>query len=563
MPPKAANNRQPASQDTRNSGSPAARPSEAASDALRQSVPARATPTARGGPVQRLQTLKKRTPSGSLVPLNPDGTAPKPTLRYQPKAVARRSKEERDAREQLEAERQRERIADAVATRRATERSDRGRGRGRGRGGAFGRVTSDVGGPLGSGKSSRTNGKYRQFGGKHSRIEGFGDAERADVSSDEESDHGPKFSIDQINIHTDSESETGEPDKGKAPAAAAGPASAGARGLRPIRVERMEHVDRNLDMNTEESSSKSAELRRQAKQKSGKGDSLFVESDEEEAAAGADDVQMADEDQHVQIKDEPTDADSRIPGDIPTTTDTPADDAGPKKPQTSRKQAATKNPRSKLKTEEERREYDQHEQDVEELKQALGNIHTADVVANNEGDEESIAKVEAIKDERQGRLFLLQFPPLTPNLIVPSTEPNNPDEAMVVEGASTHTQEAITIKHENGTTSSSITLNESTNLPIPSKSASAAPLITAENNHLPPGRVGKLQIHRSGRATVDWGGITFELNKGSDVDFLQDAVVASDSKPGETGAADRRIWAMSQVSGKFVVTPDWDRLLGE
>ncbi|KAI2075868.1 hypothetical protein LOZ37_003443 [Ophidiomyces ophidiicola] len=499
MPPKAANNRQPASQDTRNSGSPAARPSEAASDALRHSVPARATPTARGGPVQRLQTLKKRTPSGSLVPLNPDGTAPKPTLRYQPKAVARRSKEERDAREQLEAERQRERIADAVATRRATERSDRGRGRGRGRGGAFGRVTSDVGGPLGSGKSSRTNGKYRQFGGKHSRIEGFGDAERADVSSDEESDHGPKFSIDQINIHTDSESETGEPDKGKAPAAAAGPASAGARGLRPIRVERMEHVDRNLDMNTEESSSKSAELRRQAKQKSGKGDSLFVESDEEEAAAGADDVQMADEDQH----------------------------------------------------------------DVEELKQALGNIHTADVVANNEGDDESIAKVEAIKDERQGRLFLLQFPPLTPNLIVPSTEPNNPDEAMVVEGASTHTQEAITIKHENGTTSSSITLNESTNLPIPSKSASAAPLITAENNHLPPGRVGKLQIHRSGRATVDWGGITFELNKGSDVDFLQDAVVASDSKPGETGAADRRIWAMSQVSGKFVVTPDWDRLLGE
>src|SRR5438034_357913 len=66
-------------------------------------------------PVHRLQSLKKWTPEGNLIPLNPESSTPKPTLKWQPRAVPRRSQEERAARERLEEERRRERIAETTA----------------------------------------------------------------------------------------------------------------------------------------------------------------------------------------------------------------------------------------------------------------------------------------------------------------------------------------------------------------------------------------------------------------------------------------------------------------
>ncbi|EEP79953.1 predicted protein [Uncinocarpus reesii 1704] len=547
MPPKAAGNRQPGSRRPINVDSASSTPEVAGT------LSARATPAARGGPVQRLQTLKKRTPSGSLVPLNSDGTAPKPTLKYQPKAVVRRSKEEREARERLEAERQRERISEAAATRRTAARGDRGRGRGRGRGGAFGRIAADAGGPLGSGRSGRFGVKYDQAGGKRSGIYGGGSG---DVSSDEGSDYGPRFSIDQINISSDSEGETADVGKGKAPAKMA---SAGSRGLRPIRVERQEHVERTVDINTEASSSKSAELRRQAKEKAGKDDSLFVESDDE-VIEGPADVEMVDSTAEAgpQLKEEPTDTGAGIADDVPAAID---DTGAPSIPKKAPKKTIIKDPRSLFQTKEERQEYDRYEQDIEQLKETLGNISTTDTTLGDQADDEAKVKNEAIKDERQGRLFLLQFPPMTPNLMAPSARKNDVEEATST--PATQAPESITIKAENGTATQIPLDGGPTNPPVPGKSASSHPLISATNSSLPPGRVGKLNIHKSGRATIDWGGISLELNKGSDVDFLQDAVVASDSKPGDNSGSDRKIWAMSQVSGKFVVTPDWDKLLDE
>ncbi|ODH21539.1 hypothetical protein ACO22_05660, partial [Paracoccidioides brasiliensis] len=88
----------------------------------RNAPSASATPTIRGG-VQRLQSLKKRAPTGSLVPLNPDGTAPKPTLRYQPRAVARKGKAEREALERQEAERMQEKVREVAAMRSAEARA--------------------------------------------------------------------------------------------------------------------------------------------------------------------------------------------------------------------------------------------------------------------------------------------------------------------------------------------------------------------------------------------------------------------------------------------------------
>ncbi|KAL2367024.1 hypothetical protein RJZ56_000111 [Blastomyces dermatitidis] len=580
--------------------------------------------------VQRLQSLKKRTPSGSLIPLNLDGTTPKPTLRYQPRAVVRKSKAEREALERLEAERQQERLKEAAALRRGEvagrggDRGTRGRGRGRGKG-MFG--GGEVSGPLGSGMSMRSRGGGFGAAGKGKGKYGYGHGGRSgggrvhglvraksedgaggvssrggsgDVSSDEGSDGGPRFSIEQINIISDYEDDEEEEEfeegkgKGKMPSRASGADRAG-RGLRPVRVERQEHQERSIGINTDASSERSAELRRQAKakakEKQGEDESLFVQDSEEDIDGGSESegdeaVEVTTEKfvggtlyGGVKIKEEPTDdgdvlmteSISQAMDSSPATADAgPATPAVPK-PKTKNKRVIIQDPRSKLQTEEERQENDRHEEDIEHIKQALGTITTDDKPAErSQGaeQEDETQAVEAPRDERSGRLFLIQFPPMTPNLVPPPLAVDETDQDVVETGAQATTQHLSNpaIKREP---------TDELTVPKPTVSsdgnAASSPLITATHSTLPPGRVGKLNIHQSGRATIDWGGISFELTKGSDVEFLQDAIVASEEKPQTTEAGEaqskveseeKRVWAMSQVSGKFVVTPDWEALLG-
>ncbi|EEH35600.1 hypothetical protein PAAG_06647 [Paracoccidioides lutzii Pb01] len=579
----------------------------------RNAPSASATPTTRGS-VQRLQSLKKRAPTGSLVPLNPDGTVPKPTLRYQPRAVARKGKAEREALERREAERMQEKVREVAAMRSAEARArgvdrDRGRGRGRGRGGVI--SGGDGSGLLGSGISMRGRGGGGFGGGRlkfgnggrsgAERVHGLvtakseegGKGESRDVSSDEESDGGPRFSIEQINIISDEEEEAGwgdnvELEEGKRKMPAKGSVSGGSgRGLRPIRVERQEHQERSVGVNTDASSHKSAELRRQAKakakEKHGGDESLFVQESEDEDADSVieseEEVEITSEkalgraaQREVRIKQEPTeDGDVLMVDTIPQATDDSALTSAPPKPKTKKKRVAIQDPRSKLQTEEERQEWDLHAQDIEHIRQALGTITTHDKPAEGEeaaGREDEAKALEAPKDERSGRLFLIQFPPMTPNLIAQTRAVDATDQDVVETGAQTTTQNPAipSIKREN---TDSLAILKPTSV-INNNTNGVSQFITAVNSSLPPGRVGKLNIHQSGRATIDWGGISFDLTKGSDVDFLQDAIVASEGNPkvsGEDGGTleepgETLVWAMSQVTGKFVVTPDWEVLLG-
>ncbi|KAM5446429.1 hypothetical protein MaudCBS49596_006541 [Microsporum audouinii] len=537
----------------------------------------------RGRPVQRLQSLKKRAPGGSLVPLNADGSTPKPTLKFQPKVVARKSKEEREALENFEAQRLQERISAANATRRSTRGGDRGRGRGRGRGGASG-----ASGPLGGGAAGpgrHGGGAWKGKGGRSAKISGVygvkseggaaGEHDSRDISSDEGSDYGLRFSIDHINLESDPEEEevAGATMKGKA-SLAKSTSRGGNRGLRPVRVERHEHVERSIGIASDvrEGTNKSAELRRQAKEKArAENDSLFVEGDDSDDsdADEDDDVVMGEIKESVptsdspRIKTEPAD-DSVIIDDsiVPAVSEETAP-----KPRAKRK---ARDLRKKLQTEEERQEYDRYEEDVDYLKSTLGSLapagkapdSSATVVEKKDEDDADNALKPA--DERQGQLFLLQFPPMTPNLVPPKLEKSSAAEQgeAVVEVAAplpadhpSQSQGSVTIKQEEGAANPESTASTST------------PLITATNSALPRGRVGKLNIHQSGRATIDWGGVSFELTKGSTVGFIQDAVILSDnmagSADGSSTTCNKKLWAMSQVTGKFVVTPDWDKILDE
>ncbi|EYE96590.1 putative DNA-directed RNA polymerase III RPC4 [Aspergillus ruber CBS 135680] len=622
MPPKAAPRRGAASAST-SSHPQTENPNPSAPNASRPTPAPSAGRTAAGAappraPVQRLQTLNKRTPTGSIAPATRTSATPgssgapgepvKPTLKYKPRAVGRRSKEEREAIEKLEAERHRERLKEAAAIQRGRGGS-RGGPFGRGRGGGVG--GTGVGGPLGAGTGGGggRRGRGGRFGGDggrgDSRASSMGHRSRTrsvidigsaaasrDVSSDE-SDSGNLVDIDQINLDSDEEGFVAddEPKKGKGKMAMADDVDE--RGLRPIRVERHEHAERVVSVNMESSSGKSADIREQAKSKT-------KEEEDDDALF----VRQEDQVEEVRVKEEPTDEGDQVMKDVPTTS---ADDAAAdaddeflpaqkvkvrrnlSKEPTSKEatpaptpaSAPSKDPKSLLRTKEDIEEYERHEQDLVAIKDLLitepkpskekdsqpekpttleGEGDKPETAAEEkEGEEEKLE--EETDDKLSGQLFLVQFPPMTPNLIVPSGtdgEGEAPTEPTTTNLEPQPTEP--TVKHED-TNDPELITDTTTQHPK---------LVTASDQQLPAGRVGKLNVHASGKVTLDWGGISLELDKATDVDFLQEALILS-TPPTQAGMTaeeikmseeeEKRVWAMGQLSGKFTVTPDWTKIL--
>ncbi|RAL04770.1 putative DNA-directed RNA polymerase III RPC4 [Aspergillus ibericus CBS 121593] len=592
MPPKGAPRR----------GAPAGAASRANASATASASPAStATPsdsqTAVPGraPVQRLQSLKKRTPSGSIGPAAkpPAAAGPpagpgepaKPTLKYKPRAVGRRSKEEREAIEKLEAERHRERLKEAAAIQRGRDQGGPGGrgGFGRGRGGPMGSA-----GPLGSGMTGR-RGRGGRFGqdSRHSSMSrrsrsvidlGSAAASR-DVSSDE-SDGELRVSIDQINLDSDEDEDQALVDSKKGKAAVK--YADAERGLRPIRVERHEHEERVVSVNMESSSSKSAELREKAKAQAKDDDALFVQEDDDSTQEG-----------EPKVKAEPTD-DDQVMTDVPHVEEPATTDDGllpvqkvkvrrkltppstEATPQPELEAPTVKDPKSLLRTKEDIEEYERHEQDLEIVKdlfhkepepeqpEAPAEGETPEVVANDqekdkdkEGTEEE-KEDETNKDKLAGQLFLMQFPPMTPNLVVPGSETAAGDVTgtngpSAPEGSG----EPAGVKREDGV--EILDGGEDAGA-----TGSSSKVVTAADWGLSAGRAGKLNVHASGRVTMDWGGISFELDRATAVDFLQEALIVS-TPPGaadeEFPDDEKKVWAMGQLSGKFTVTPDWGKML--
>lgn len=426
---------------------------------------------------------------------------------------------------------------------------------------------------------------------------GSGVASR-DISSDE-SDSGILVDINQINLDSDEEGDFDEvleskKKKGKIPVTEAADAHE-EKSLRPIRVERHEHAERVVSVNMESSSSKSAELRQQAKAKS-KGDDdddvLFVPQDDD-----------TEQQLPPRVKDEPTDDGDQVMKEVPPAT---ADDGLlpeqtvkvrrklDKEPPSATPEPAAKDPKSLLRTKEDIEEYERHEQDLEVVKGLLfvepkepkepkekqpdaeqpateGEREKPDTAEEPEGEDATEEDTE--KEKLSGQLFLMQFPPMTPNLLVPGTAAVNGVDGNEQAEATTTTapdaepsqpDEQSTVKREDDAAIELDTAADFHNAPPPK-------LVTATNQQLPAGRVGKLNVHASGRVTMDWGGISFDLDKATDVDFLQEALILStvQNQQQEAGVKmeeteeteEQKAWAMGQLSGKFTVTPDWGSIL--
>jgi DNA-directed RNA polymerase III subunit RPC4 len=232
-----------------------------------------------------------------------------------------------------------------------------------------------------------------------------------------------------------------------------------------------------------------------------------------------------------------------------------------------------KDPKHASETIEERTERLRYAEDVRKIRHELSAMPP--VVAPTQDVEmtEPDRLDREMASGRDGKMYLFQFPPLTPMLVDPAhkddvveikQEPGadgaKPDEAV---GTAAATAQGLSKKEKDKAPQIKKEDHDSKEDAKAQIAAAAerVKMLTADGARLPPGFAGTLNVHKSGKVTLEWGETNMEVRWGSEVDFLQDVVLAAgdegeDAKAGE----ERSVFALGQVHKKLVVIPDWQKI---
>ncbi|KAH9828156.1 RNA polymerase III RPC4 [Teratosphaeria destructans] len=498
-----------------------------------------------------------------------------------PKFAGRRSQAQRAEAEKAEAERQRleaERKAKEDVRKARQQGRGRGRGdgaqhRGRGRGGyigqserqppvasgpfSAGQVNSDMGGRrFGGGRGGGGGGEGTFFGGPMTgfnsggrsggggggsvkREPGGGDFTMVSqgiktedggyISSDAEEENDQRIDVDELRI-VDLTADDAPPEQGSM--------------LPPVRVKREAHKERTIGITADTATvqdGKEADQpvsdRRKGKQRA-RDVEITGQSDSFQAAYSSDE-------QEPSIKAEPMDDDGV--GDAEPLADNEAAPQPPS-PELKRKKERTKSrtlsgtalQRPVYQTQDELDEWERHQNDLRLLHSELGSL-----VLPSSTDQDGDANMETADqqpaDNKADKVYLFQFPPVLPDLLPIQVKPDPDAPAPAADG------DVMQVDGQPNTAADPVKVEDG---PAQTK--------------LPSGAVGKMKVHRSGKVTLDWGGTSLLVGMGVEAGFLQDVLVAA--LPDQKGATDEDqlpgvAMSMGQVKGKFVVTPDWEKIL--
>lgn len=610
---------------------------------------AASTPIPTLAPIKRVASVRRGGASASPAPSASRGKKP---IVPAPKAV-RRSKEDREA---LQKEANAKKAEEARAALRDAKRAGRGRGdRGRGGGGkarggfmgdseriirdvvasgpfSAGQVAADagfrgqrraVGGGFGGGGGGGGGGSGGYSGGSGGggssgsgvpriKSEGgpsYGNVNIEDggyISSDlDEEDEGPRKDIDFINLLSDDDQDT----------------TATNANMAPIRVNRVEHREREKPVAADASKSKAAIAESLHGAAAGASGETTATTKERTASPElsrrqprAKEVQVVrterkwkgawedSSDDDLAIKPEPTDEGSSVTAaPLEDTSMALKQSASPESRRKSKGKAAASATRKHslpteapaMQTVEERREWERHHLDLEIIRQELGEISlpsanpaaaAAAAAKDAEGDtnmaeseqadleegadastslptsegQASTTQQPPPPDRRTDRVYLFQFPPILPSLAPATVKPEPSSPTLSKKTPAT----AIDVDAAAATTTAKPRSKQ-----VPESAGQM-------HSPFPAGLVGKLRVHASGRTTLDWGGTSLQVGMGTDVQFLQDAVVAKFNDKSEVegakakeeeqdeGAYGGEVMGLGQVRGKFVVTPDWEEIVG-
>ncbi|EUC46263.1 hypothetical protein COCMIDRAFT_93342 [Bipolaris oryzae ATCC 44560] len=544
-------------------------------------------PSARA-PVQRLGSLQGSVPpsrSASPSVRGRGGTARGKRGVKTPAFTGRRSKEERDAIAKEQAARDRERTKEQVAADKKREAdalraARREANKQKNARGGFSGVAS---GPfsLGSSREGTKNNPNRGhsgFGaGSGSRAEriknedgGFAGSSRSGsggggggssymkredgglISSDDEDDIDlPRKDIDLIEISSD---EDEAKDKSV-------PTQRPARTALPVRIGRKEHQERTFGINTEASSEASAKILEQAESS---GQSLATAATDQagrRSKAKSKDVEITGsrkqfkgvwndpEDSDVGVKTEPTSDDENMAdAEQVGLSNAPAQSVEKEEPQSPDVERKPKIKRKSitepiLQTDEDRAEWARFQSNLRHIRAELGpeevpHDETGDVAMADAGSAEKRPTV------RDNNVYLFQIPPLMPEVEPPSVKKEASDPQPLAPPVQAPGKADAKIKVEEG-------------------SFSDPNARVKEGVRFGSGLVGKLRVHKSGRTTLDWGGTSFELTPGNRSGFLQE-VASVEIRPENQRAAPEDAGdaiSLGRVKGKFVVVPNWARML--
>ena len=323
----------------------------------------------------------------------------------------------------------------------------------------------------------------------------------------------------------------------------------------PVRLKREAHKERTLGMKGEGAEGSAIQADEDHKEpqvserRKGKQRAKDVEiTGEQRGFTGAWQDSASDAEPEPRIKTEPTEDDRpATPQQMPAPTAQMVPQSPPTSPESKRKAKERIKARVSSHTleppdyqlQEEKAEWDLHQRDLKMLRDELG------TPAPTYGAEIAVDGAGEVKDPRQGKVYLFQFPPVLPDL-EPVTVKPDPDAPQAQAGAN---GDAMDVDRPTNSALNPVNVEDG--------EAGAK----ASQPKLPSGAVGKLRIHASGRATLDWGGTSLEMGMGTEASFLQDVLIADLKKSEKGDYQGGTAMSMGQVKGKFVVTPNWEEIL--
>ncbi|KKY15598.1 putative dna-directed rna polymerase iii [Phaeomoniella chlamydospora] len=507
------------------------------------------------------------TPQQQSTTLQAQTRGAQPAKRFQTRAgIVRKSEADRRRLEQEEEQRRQRRLNEATRGQRGSRRARGDRGAIRGRGGAaapkggeavgtswaferasetprpsFGgeRVVSGASGGDSGQASGSTGGTYVGSGSTSGRGRAGAGASKAAADNDfeEEEEDVERTDIDHINLSSDEEDEDAIPAKGRKRH------TPQEGGLRPIRLEKHEHVKRAVGI---EATKLKAEqnIKQEANEKS-------------EVLRKAAEITVAEAEDTMQLDH------------LATQSATPKKEVEMKAPlspeerrikQERRRRTSSKDHRLLHETVEEQQERIRYENDLRKISRALGGLGE-DAIDDVDEEDFTTALGNGSARGRDGKLYLIQLPPMTPVLRAPGEAI---DEAQ--DGGAVKDTTMTTTSGRDAGTEPKIKKEAGTEAAETPPSIMNKQILTAGDDRLPGGFVGKLNVHQSGKVTLDWGGTSMVVNWGTEVDFLQDAVLAVPS-PGVPDVSDKReskdpgmAYSLAPVRNKLVVTPDWQKI---
>ncbi|KAL9034729.1 MAG: hypothetical protein Q9214_006910, partial [Letrouitia sp. 1 TL-2023] len=613
----------------------------------------------------RLEQLASSNPqrgeSGSATSTNPSEVQTK-RVRFQPKVAVRRSREEREALEKAESERRQARLAASASFGAPASRETRGILKRHG--GAFHTRDSErlaesgASGFLGGASpaedrrlklsaSSRGRGRSSLLAGtsrdttkadeskvqneraptksedkdgdtavrKASRRKTQTTVKKEDKkpahasSSDEEpfevQPPGRRVNVEHINLVSDEDSPEEAKDDGRGKEKEKSTKLPGSSFMRPIRIDRHEHVERTIDVNTDASSLTSAELRRRAKARGNAEGSVVLPANAELKDSKAKKDRSREKDQDVeflrheirepginpdddpnagsQVKQEPTDAGEVMATDGSNELSATAitqealnqPNHPPKEPTPTPKRLAKPQPRPRrrgrrklnarkpvLQTDEDRKEWERYQEDMalicEELRRARPLSPSREpeptTTTTDEQDPKSSQEPKGKskgKDKKDGVVYLFQLPPLMPELQQQLDKSKNPKTKRRGSGSEAKEPAASQDKSEAASAHGSKTRDpEPEDKPAIEADPDTDPTIFtfAQSSRMSAGRVGEIMLDRDGFPSALWGKTKMDVGRASAYGSLQEVIIL---RAGPKGKAEQMREAMGEEGEKL------------